>query len=94
MGLAGAGPAMAAKLKVPRFVSLRFDTVNLRAGPGTQYPIDIEEPNSQGFLGHHQAPGQSKVLRAAMPQGSSMSCTPMTLARPTLISGWPMRVSA
>ena len=40
MGPAGAGPAMAAKLKVPRFVSLRFDTVNLRAGPGTQYPID------------------------------------------------------
>ena len=40
LGPAGAGPAMAAKLKVPRFVSLRFDTVNLRAGPGTQYPIE------------------------------------------------------
>jgi len=27
-------------LPVPRFVSLRADIVNLRAGPGTRYPID------------------------------------------------------
>lgn len=27
-------------LKLPRFASLRSDEVNLRAGPGTQYPID------------------------------------------------------
>jgi SH3-like domain-containing protein len=27
-------------LPVPRFVSLRADVVNLRAGPGTRYPID------------------------------------------------------
>ncbi|HEX3863087.1 MAG TPA: SH3 domain-containing protein [Stellaceae bacterium] len=27
-------------LKVPRFVSLRSDKVNLRSGPGSQYPID------------------------------------------------------
>jgi len=33
-------PAAGSELKVPRFVSLRFATVNLRAGPGTQYPID------------------------------------------------------
>ena len=35
-----AAPALASKLKVPRFVALRFDTVNLRAGPGRQYPIE------------------------------------------------------
>jgi SH3-like domain-containing protein len=29
-----------AGLKIPRFVSLRADKVNLRAGPGPQYPID------------------------------------------------------
>ncbi len=40
MGAAAAGPAPASKLKVPRFVSLRFGIVNLRAGPGAQYPID------------------------------------------------------
>jgi len=38
--LAMPAPAVGAKLKVPRFVSLRFATVNLRAGPGTQYPIN------------------------------------------------------
>jgi SH3-like domain-containing protein len=27
-------------LPLPRFVSLRADVVNLRAGPGTRYPID------------------------------------------------------
>ena len=27
-------------LKVPRFVSLRADRVNLRTGPGSQYPIE------------------------------------------------------
>jgi len=37
---AGTMPAYAAKLKVPRFVSLRFNTVYLRAGPGAQYPIN------------------------------------------------------
>ena len=36
----GAGPALASKLKVPRFVSLRFGTVNLRTGPGRKYPIE------------------------------------------------------
>ena len=36
----GAGPALASKLKVPRFVSLRFDTVNMRTGPGRKYPIE------------------------------------------------------
>src|SRR5262249_42924871 len=30
----------AAALKVPRFVSLHSDKVNLRAGPGRQYPIE------------------------------------------------------
>ena len=29
-----------ASLPVPRFVSLRSDRVNLRAGPGNQYPIE------------------------------------------------------
>ncbi len=29
-----------ASLKVPRFVSLHSDKVNLRAGPGRQYPIE------------------------------------------------------
>jgi SH3-like domain-containing protein len=27
-------------LAIPRFMSLRFDDVNLRVGPGTRYPID------------------------------------------------------
>jgi len=40
IGSLGIGPAMAAGLKVPRFVSLRFGTVNLRTGPGRQYPIE------------------------------------------------------
>ena len=39
-----AAPAAAgeedAALKVPRFVSLHSDKVNLRSGPGRQYPID------------------------------------------------------
>jgi SH3-like domain-containing protein len=30
----------ASGLPVPRFVALRSDEVNLRAGPGTRYPID------------------------------------------------------
>jgi SH3-like domain-containing protein len=41
--LTGALPAAAASdnsgLPLPRFVSLRSDEVNLRAGPGTQYPV-------------------------------------------------------
>jgi len=37
----GPGPAMGAvtKLPVPRFVTLRSDQVNFRAGPGFQYPV-------------------------------------------------------
>ena len=45
--LLGSGPAIAADpivgdatLKVPRFVSLHSDKVNLRTGPGRQYPIE------------------------------------------------------
>lgn len=40
IGPLGAGPALASKLKVPRFVSLRFGTVYLRTGPGRKYPIE------------------------------------------------------
>jgi len=38
---AGPGPALGtvSKLPVPRFVSLRTDEVNMRAGPGFQYPV-------------------------------------------------------
>ncbi|MDR3520262.1 MAG: SH3 domain-containing protein [Acidocella sp.] len=37
----GPGPAVGivSKLPVPRFVSLRTDKVNVRAGPGFQYPV-------------------------------------------------------
>jgi SH3-like domain-containing protein len=37
----GPGPGIGAvtKLPVPRFVSLRSDQVNFRAGPGFQYPV-------------------------------------------------------
>lgn len=37
----GPGPGVGAvtKLPVPRFVSLRTDDVNFRAGPGFQYPV-------------------------------------------------------
>jgi len=37
----GPGPAIGSvtKLPVPRFVSLRTDQVNFRAGPGFQYPV-------------------------------------------------------
>ncbi len=37
----GPGPAagIASKLPVPRFVTLRTDQVNFRAGPGFQYPV-------------------------------------------------------
>ncbi|MDE0704614.1 MAG: SH3 domain-containing protein [Rhodospirillaceae bacterium] len=38
--LFGVGPALASKLKVPRFVSLRFGRVNLRTGPGKNHPIE------------------------------------------------------
>lgn len=31
--------AAAGKRPLPRFVSLRFETINVRAGPGRQYPI-------------------------------------------------------
>src|SRR5439155_7062872 len=44
LAAAGFGSAAAAdndaSLKVPRFVSLHADRVNLRAGPGAQYPIE------------------------------------------------------
>lgn len=45
MLLLAAGPALAAEdetngLKVPRFVSLDADKINLRTGPGQRYPID------------------------------------------------------
>jgi SH3-like domain-containing protein len=38
----GPGPALGivTKLPVPRFVSLRSDEVNFRAGPGFQYPVN------------------------------------------------------
>jgi SH3-like domain-containing protein len=36
-GLAAAGP-IPSGLPLPRFVSLKSDRVNLRAGPGTEYP--------------------------------------------------------
>jgi len=38
----GPGPevGLVTKLPVPRFVSLRSDQVNFRAGPGFQYPVD------------------------------------------------------
>lgn len=36
---AAASVALGQALKLPRFVSLRSSTVNLRTGPGTQYPI-------------------------------------------------------
>jgi SH3-like domain-containing protein len=39
-GLAHDAGATEKALPVPRFVSLREDEVNLRAGPGEQYPID------------------------------------------------------
>ena len=35
----GPGVGSVTKLPVPRFVSLRTDQVNLRAGPGFQYPV-------------------------------------------------------
>ncbi len=43
--LGGAWPATSdtggvTELPLPRFVSLRADEVNLRSGPGTQYPIE------------------------------------------------------
>lgn len=44
MAAGARGPATAADedvgLKVPRFVSLHADKVNLRTGPGQQYPIE------------------------------------------------------
>ena len=36
----GPGIGSATKLPVPRFVSLRSDKVNVRAGPGFQYPVN------------------------------------------------------
>ncbi len=35
----GPGVGIVTKLPVPRFVSLRSDEVNFRAGPGFQYPV-------------------------------------------------------
>ena len=42
VALAGAAPAWAQEtgLPLPRFVSLRAGEVNLRTGPGVQYPVD------------------------------------------------------
>ena len=43
LGLAMIGGAQAAERSaepIPRFVSLRADTVNLRTGPGSRYPIE------------------------------------------------------
>ena len=34
------GPASAQVTYAPHFVSLRHDTVNVRAGPGTRYPVE------------------------------------------------------
>jgi len=40
-GAAGAAPVAAdSGLPVPRFVTLGSDRVNVRAGPGTQYPVE------------------------------------------------------
>ena len=39
LGFAWAAGALGQDLQVPRFVSLRADEVNVRAGPGTTYPI-------------------------------------------------------
>ena len=36
----GKRPVGASGLKLPRFAALRADEVNLRAGPGTRYPIE------------------------------------------------------
>ena len=33
-------PASGGRLPLPRFVSLRSDEVNLRLGPGAEYPVD------------------------------------------------------
>lgn len=38
--LVAAAAAFAAEEKLPRYESLRADLVNLRAGPGEQYPIE------------------------------------------------------
>jgi SH3-like domain-containing protein len=38
--VATAAPAAENKLPVPRFVTLKSDQVNLRAGPGDRYPIE------------------------------------------------------
>ncbi|MHB1205650.1 MAG: SH3 domain-containing protein [Rhodospirillaceae bacterium] len=35
-----AGRAPGSSLPIPRFVSLRTDPINLRAGPGVRYPVD------------------------------------------------------
>lgn len=40
LALLGASHAQAADLPLPRFVSLRSDQVNMRAGPGVRYPVD------------------------------------------------------
>jgi SH3-like domain-containing protein len=39
--LVGAVPTSMAQQDLPRWVSLRSNEVNLRAGPGTRYPIDL-----------------------------------------------------
>lgn len=39
-GVAVASPSGGGLLPLPRFVSLRSDQVNMRAGPGARYPVD------------------------------------------------------
>ncbi|MFQ5984088.1 MAG: SH3 domain-containing protein [Alphaproteobacteria bacterium] len=38
--LAAGGAALGGDLPLPRFASLKADEVNLRAGPGTRYPVE------------------------------------------------------
>lgn len=40
LGAAAAAAAQGGSLPLPRFVSLRSDQVNMRAGPGIRYPVD------------------------------------------------------
>ncbi|HXM70836.1 MAG TPA: SH3 domain-containing protein [Thermoanaerobaculia bacterium] len=39
-GVAGSAAAAESGLPIPRFVTLRSDKVNVRAGPGAQYPVE------------------------------------------------------
>lgn len=40
LSLCGAAYAQGSGLPLPRFVTLRSDQVNMRAGPGVRYPVD------------------------------------------------------